>query len=109
MTTVLSITPPWKDPDTGKEYKLRLLSNGDFHPEDAQKVTDGVQSFLTVVREKNPQAVMVWCIGMLGGRILPLLKQGVEQYKARPETAEPICWNCPKRPRRQSVRASTRA
>ena len=59
-----------------------MLSNGDFHPEDAQKVTDGVQNFLTVVREKNPQAVMVWCIGMLGGRILPLLKQGVEQYKA---------------------------
>ena len=74
--------PPWKDPESGKEYKLRLLSNGDFHPEDAQKVVDGVQSFLTVVRENNPQAVLVWCIGMLGGRILPLLKQGVEQYKA---------------------------
>ena len=59
-----------------------MLSNGDFHQEDAQKVVDGVQNFLTVVREKNPQAVMVWCIGMLGSRILPLLKQGVEQYKA---------------------------
>lgn len=74
--------PPWTDPETGREYKLRLLSNGEFHPADAQKIADAVQSFLTLVREKNPQAVLVWCIGMLGSRILPLLQQGVEQYKA---------------------------
>ena len=74
--------PPWTDPETGREYQLRLLSNGDFHPADAQKIADAVQSFLTLVREKNPQAALVWCIGMLGSRILPLLQQGVKQYKA---------------------------
>ncbi len=73
--------PPWVDPETGREYQLRKLSNGEFHPADAQKVADGVQSFLTLAREKNPQAVLVWCIGMLGNRILPVLRQGVEQYR----------------------------
>ena len=74
--------PPWTDPETGKQHQLRLLSNGDFHPEDAQKIADGVESFLTLIRAKNPQAVLVWCIGMLGTRIAPVLRQGVERYRA---------------------------
>lgn len=83
-------SPAWVDPETGREHALRLLSNGDFHPEDAQKVADGVQSFLTLVREKNPQAKLVWCIGMLGSRILPLLQRGVEQYQV--ETGDEKVW-----------------
>ena len=39
--------PPWTDPATGKPHQLRRLSNGDFHPADAQKVANGVQHFLT--------------------------------------------------------------
>lgn len=74
--------PPWVDPETGTQHKLRMLPDESFHPEDAQAVADGVQRFLTLARARNPQAALVWCIGMLGSRILPLLKQGVEQYKA---------------------------
>ena len=37
---------------------------------------------MELAREKNPQAALVWCIGMLGTRIEPVLRQGVEQYKA---------------------------
>ena len=74
--------PPRVDPATGEKSQLRLLSNGDFHPADAQKMSDGVQRFLMLAREKNPQAALVWCIGMLGIRIAPVLRQGVKQYKA---------------------------
>ena len=74
--------PPWQDPATGKPHQLRRLSNGDFHPADAQKVANGVQHFLTLLRAKNPGAKLVWCIGMLGSELLPVLRQGMEQYKA---------------------------
>ena len=74
--------PPWQDPATGKPHQLRRLSNGDFHPADAQKVANGVQHFLTLIRAKNPGAKLVWCIGMLGSELLPVLRQGMEQYKA---------------------------
>lgn len=74
--------PPWTDPATGKPHQLRRLSNGDFHPADAQKVANGVQHFLTLLRAKNPGAKLVWCIGMLGSELLPVLRQGAEQYKA---------------------------
>lgn len=70
------------DPLTGEQFQLRRLSNGDYHPADAQKIADGVQSFLTLIRERNLNAALVWCIGMLGSEILPVLRQGVEQYKA---------------------------
>ena len=73
--------PAWIDP-AGNAHKLRLLANGAFHPADAQRIADAVQDFLTVVREKNPQALLVWCIGMLGTRIAPVLQRGVEQYRA---------------------------
>ena len=79
--------PPWTDPATGKEYKLRLLPDGRFHPEDAQRIADGVQAFLALARAKNPQALLVWCIGMLGDRILPVLQQGVAQYQAAAQDA----------------------
>ena len=42
--------PPWQDPATGKPHQLRRLSNGDFHPADAQKVANGVQHFLPLLR-----------------------------------------------------------
>ena len=74
--------PPWTDPATGKPHQLRRLSNGDFHPADAQKVANGVQHFLTLLRAKNPGAKLVWCIGMLGSELLPVLRQGAEQYKS---------------------------
>ena len=74
--------PPWIDPETGEEQKMRLLSNGELHPADAQKVADGTRHFLEQVRASNPQALLVWCIGMLGTRIAPVLRQGMEQYKA---------------------------
>lgn len=75
-------SPAWCDPATGAEHKMRLLSHGEFHPADAQRIADGVQHFLALVRGKNPQAILVWCIGMLGSRILPVLRQGVAQYQA---------------------------
>ena len=87
--------PPWTDPATGKPHQLRRLSNGDFHPADAQKVANGVQHFLTLLRAKNPGAKLVWCIGMLGSELLPVLRQARSSTKPLPETTLFICWSCP--------------
>ena len=73
--------PPWIDPDTGESFQMRKNSDGSLCQEDMLKVSDGVQSFLALVREKNPKAQLVWCIGMLGSRIMPILRKGIEQYQ----------------------------
>ncbi len=80
----------WCDPNTGESFQLRRLQGGDFCPEDAGRVSDGVQGFLTLVREKNPQAKLVWCIGMLGNRIMPVLQRGIEQYQST--SKDPWVW-----------------
>lgn len=74
--------PAWTDPATGRQHKLRLRADGTLHPEDAQKLSDAVQHFLSLARANNPQAVLVWCIGMLSCRLIEPLRQGVEQYRA---------------------------
>ncbi|MGN0706523.1 MAG: GDSL-type esterase/lipase family protein [Faecalibacterium sp.] len=74
--------PAWIDPQSGQRFEQRLLPDGTFRPADAQRLADSVTEFLALVRQKNPDALLVWCIGMLGSRILPVLQQGVEQYKA---------------------------
>lgn len=74
--------PAWTDPETGILHQLRLLPDGGYHPEDAQRMVDAVQSFLTLVRGKNPQAQIVWCLGMLETGTLPMVQRGIEQYQA---------------------------
>ena len=56
--------------------------NGGFHPADARKSGKWCTAFPDhAARAKNPGAKLVWCIGMLGSELLPVLRQGMEQYK----------------------------
>lgn len=75
--------PAWTIPETGVQHKLRRLENGDFHPEDVEWIARGVRDFLVLLREKNPGAKLVWCIGMMGNEILPVIQRGVTLYKER--------------------------
>ena len=100
--------PPWQDPATGKTHQMRRLSNGDFHPADAQKVANGVQHFLTLLRAKNPGAKLVWCIGMLGSELLPVLRQGSSAMPCRNRYADRRCPRPPYRGRSRGSPRSTR-
>ena len=74
--------PPWTGPD-GAQHKLRTLPDGRFDPADAGRLTQAVCDFLALVRSKNPQALLVWAYGMLGGGLAPLLEAGMERYRAQ--------------------------
>lgn len=74
--------PPWTGPD-GAQHKLRTLPDGRFEPADAGRLTQAVCDFLALVRGKNPQALLVWAYGMLGGGLAPLLEAGMERYRTQ--------------------------
>ena len=74
--------PPWTGPD-GAQHKLRTLPDGRFDPADAGRLTQAVCNFLALVRSKNPQALLGWACGMLGGGLAPLLEAGMERYRAQ--------------------------
>lgn len=74
--------PPWTGPG-GVQHKLHLLPDGRFDPQDAERVVQAVCRLLLLVREKNPQALLVWACGMLGDGLAPLLGSGVERYRTQ--------------------------
>lgn len=73
-------TPEFIDPATGESYKLGLLDDGSYKPEDIRKVQEGVISFLKTLRKDNPKAQLVWVYGMLGAGIGEYIKKAVEEY-----------------------------
>jgi lysophospholipase L1-like esterase len=73
--------PEWTDPADGSTYKMHLDRNGKPEVRDALKISDGVKSFLRIVRECNPQAYIIWCYGMCSiADIAPYISRGVKEY-----------------------------
>ena len=75
--------PPWPGAEGIAPFAQRL--NGDDTPaaEDADRFVRAAADFLTVVRKNNPHALLVWCYGMLGGWLVPLLERAVERYRRK--------------------------
>ena len=72
---------PRVDPETGRSFKQTLADDGSFAPADAARLAAAVRNFLALVRKHNPHAVIVWAYGMLGSGLLPLLRDGLDQYR----------------------------
>ena len=90
--------PPFTDSD-GLSYKLSLDENGDFNEESAKKVVKAGTDFLRLIRLYNPNAEILWCLGMLGNGLEPLVLRFISEYReqtgdtrvnytALPETTE---------------------
>lgn len=62
-------------------FKQTLADDGSFAPADAARLAAAVRNFLALVRKHNPHAVIVWAYGMLGSGLLPLLRDGLDQYR----------------------------
>lgn len=74
--------PAWKDPATGKEYKMRLDESGLPNEDDGQKLAFAVADFLKVIREKNQKAKICWIWGMIDvDAVQRYLEAGVYIYK----------------------------
>ncbi len=73
--------PPWKDPDTGIEYKQRTEDDGSYNSEDTEKITEAAYQFLMLVREKNPEAAIIWAYGMLGSELEFFILEAINRFK----------------------------
>lgn len=76
--------PAWKDPVTGKEYDLKFTEDGNFYPQDKEKIKQGVINFLRKVRLNNPGSVIIWALGMM--RIVKMeecIKEAIADYKKK--------------------------
>lgn len=87
------------DPGDGFVGQMRKNTNGSMNKEDLEKISGAVYKFLVKLREKNPDAYIMWCYGMMGKAIEDTIKTGIfeycnrcndskVQYIALPETKE---------------------
>ena len=74
--------PPWKQEEFGDKYKLNLNDDGTVCEKDSNTIINGVKDFLKIIRKNNPNAVIIWCWGMVKIQLIPpLIQYGVEEYK----------------------------
>ena len=82
--------PPGED-EEGRPFKMHMtgesFENGeykqgtDYDPADMKKVQDAARDFLKLLREKNPNAYIFWCYGIMGDGMEPPIRAGLEEYK----------------------------
>ena len=74
--------PPWRKEEFGDKYKLNLNEDGTVCEKDSKTIINGVKDFLKVIRKNNPNAVIIWCWGMIKIQLVPpLIQYAVEEYK----------------------------
>lgn len=68
--------------ENGKCYfNLKLTEDGDFDACSADYWCRRAVKVLKKLRERNPEAYIIWALGMLGGGLFPLVRRAVTQYK----------------------------
>jgi len=73
--------PPWQHPATGQFYKQHRVDEESkpdsqvFLPADADKVTDAIVDFVTLIAKKNPGTPILWIYGMMGHGLWPIIEK----------------------------------
>ena len=73
--------PAFADPKSGKVYKNRKLSDGSYDPESLAGIEKGIVDFLKHLRERNPEAHLLWVFGMLGWGLADTIEKAVSAYR----------------------------
>lgn len=72
--------PAFTDSD-GYSYKLELDESGNPVEESVKKVCKAGVKFLETIRLYNPNAEILWCLGMLGNGLEPIVNRFISEYK----------------------------
>lgn len=66
--------------DAGVFVRMALLPDGSFDPDCAEHVVQAVNDLLSMLRRRNPNAWLVWALGMLGNGLFPIVQTGIRRY-----------------------------
>lgn len=73
--------PPFKNPETGEEFKNLRLEDGSRDRASVERFEKGVVNFLKTLRKNNPKAKLLWVYGILGGDLGEDITEAIEIYK----------------------------
>lgn len=72
--------PAWTDPRTGKVFKMERDAQGKPLDSCLLAVTDAACEFLFTVRKNNPNAQILWCLGIMGSLTSEAVTAGINKY-----------------------------
>lgn len=67
--------------DDGSFIRMERLPDGRYDPACAELVTQAAADFLCILRRCNPDAWLVWVLGMLGDGLFPIVQQAIDRYR----------------------------
>ena len=82
--------PAWTDPGTGVTYKQAPITQEGWEAESRKRFEDATVNFLNLIREKNPDAYIIWVYGMCGSLMEPYIMDAIERYKV--ESGDARVW-----------------
>ncbi|MGN1249739.1 MAG: GDSL family lipase, partial [Candidatus Spyradocola sp.] len=82
-------TPAHTDPATGETFKQRTDPDGKRNAQDVQRLENAIVAFLHKLRDRNPQAQILWAHGLLGDPLREELQHAIHTYCA--ETGDAKC------------------
>lgn len=74
--------PEWRDAATGASFHNRRNEDGTMNSDDVERLCAKARTFLSKLRQLNPNSRLVWAFGMLGTELSDALKSAVEAYSA---------------------------
>lgn len=74
--------PMYPDGDTGKLLDMKMIGEEEYEPASVKRVQDAVIAFLQKLREKNPEAYILWAYGSFPQTLGKYIKEAVEAYIA---------------------------
>lgn len=75
--------PPFTNPETGETYASRRNADGTLSEDTKNRLLTTATGFLETIRKNNPNAQIVWVLGMLGDYLCPTFEEAVEIYKRK--------------------------
>ena len=67
--------------DGGGQCAMRLNPDGNMFADDRAQIWRAVMEFLRLLRLRNPDSFILWCYGMLPGRLTDTLREAVAAYR----------------------------
>lgn len=61
--------------------QLLRMDKDEYNPEDLLKVRSAIISFLKLVRKKNPEAYIIWGLGMIENEMTKVVKEETDHYR----------------------------
>ena len=88
-------SPAWRETKNGQTFQMQPASDGGFSAQDARRLEQAAYSFFCLLRQKNPNACLLWVYGAFGSEFGPIVEAALRDYRLRSQDARAFSFALP--------------